>query len=108
MASIQDHSNFKIKIKPEYTNWWSFYFEFFFKENPIFNPEIIREKGIKADEWENSPLLPVLEKAIESKTDGETFEWSAWEDELGIEIKAVMKNLDRGEDGGFQFTVFIS
>ena len=108
MVIIQDHSNFKIVVKPEYTNWWSFYFEFFFKDKPVFNPEILREEGIKADEWENSPLLPVLEKAIESKVDGETFRWSAWEDELEIEIKAVMKNLDKGQDGAFDFTVFVS
>jgi len=108
MATIQDHSNFKIVIKPEYSNWWSFYLEFYFKDKPVFNPEILREEGIKADEWENNALLPVFEKAVESKTDGETFGWGAWEEEAEIEIEAVMKNLDKGMDGAFNFTAFVS
>lgn len=108
MATIQDHSNIKIVIKPEITNWWSFYLEFYFKDKPVFNPEILREEGIKADEYESYALLPVLEKAIKSTTDGETFAWGAWEEEVEIEIEAVMKNLDKGIDGAFNFTVFVS
>lgn len=108
MAIIKDHSNFKVVVKPEYTNWWSFYFEFFFKDKPVFNPEILWEEGIKADEEGYSPLLPVLEKAVKSKKDGEVFRWGAWEEEVEIEIKAVMKNLDKGMDGAFNFTVFVS
>lgn len=108
MATIQDHSNFKIKVRPEYANWWSFYFEFFYKDKPVFNPEIMIGGVFKADEYNSWPLSPVFEKAIESKTDGETFWWGAWEEELEIEIKAVMKNLDKGMDGAFDFTVFIA
>ena len=51
MATIQDHSNFKIVVKSEYTkNWWSFYFEFFLKDKPVFNPEILREEVGKLED----------------------------------------------------------
>ncbi len=49
----------------------------------------------------------MLEKAIECKVDEEIFYWEAWETEVVIEIKAFMKNLDKGTDGGFELTIFV-
>jgi len=108
MVSIQDHSNCRIRVTPEFTNWWTFHFEFFYGDKAIFNPEITDGNVLSADEHEGSPLLPVLEAAVESVTDGEIFAWSAWEEEVTMEIEVVMKNIDKGMDGGFHFTVFAS
>ncbi len=54
--------------------------------------------GIEAEE---------VEKAIESKIDGEIFGWSAWETEVEVEMKVTIKNFDKGTDGGFDFVVFV-
>jgi len=114
MAILQDHSNFKITVIPEFTNWWSFYFDFTYYDKSVFNEEILGNKNIskngvfKADEDSNHPLLPVLEKAMKSITDEETFYWGAWEDELEIEIKTINKNPNPEINSVFDFTVFVA
>lgn len=107
MAAIQDDSKFKIKVTPEYTNWWTFKFEFFYEDKPLFNPEISRAgAGIfEADEYDSWPFLPILEKAIEGKTGGENYGWGAWEDEVEVDITAPNPfNLG----GYFDFTVSVA
>lgn len=106
MATIQDHSNFKIKVRSIFENWWSFHFEFFYRDKPVFNSEIIKEDVFKADEYESGSLLSFLEKAIKSEVNGEKIRWGAWEEELAIEINYIRKNLNM--DGGFDFIVFLS
>lgn len=106
MIIIQDHSNFKIKLKPTFENWWSFHFEFFYRDKPVFNSEIMKDGVFKADEYESGSLLSFLEKAIKSEVDGEKFKWGAWEEELVIEINYIRKSLSM--DGGFDFIVFVS
>ena len=107
MATIQDYSEFKIKITPEYSNWWSFSFEFFYKDRPLFNPEIIKSGEVKAEEIDICPLLPVLEKAIGCRTPEEIFAWGEWEDEAAIIVEYKKYN-KLAEDGFFIFRAFIS
>lgn len=104
MATILD-DKFKIIVTPKYTNWWTFSFEFFYQDQPIFNPAIIRSKTFDADEWQSVRLLPMLMQAVECKTDDMSFYWGAWEDEVEVEIKSYMKNLSKDYDGGFDFKV---
>lgn len=106
MAIISD-DKFKIKVIPRYTNWWTFDFEFFYNDKPIFNPEITKNGIFEGDEYENLEFLHVIEKAAKSKIDGEIFGWSAWETEVEVEIKAIIKNFDEGMDGSFDFVVFV-
>jgi hypothetical protein len=108
MAVIQDDEGFKIKITPEYTNWWSYHIEFFYKDKPLFNPEIFKiGEDIKADEYSSWALLPMLEKAIECKTPNEKFGWGEWEEEAEITIEYKKFN-SLAEDGFFIFEAFVS
>lgn len=108
MATIQDDQGFKIKLTPEYTNWWSYRIEFFYKDKPLFNPEITEEaRKTRADEYSGWPLLPVLEKAIECKTIDQKFMWGEWEDEASITIEYKKFN-KLAEDGFFVFEAFLS
>lgn len=108
MAILENHSQFLIKITPRYANWWSFDFEFIYRDKPVFNPEITRGSVFSADEYESWKLLPVFEEAINCRIDEKDFFWSAWEDEVVVHIKSFMKNLDKDLDGGFEFTVFVA
>ena len=108
MATIQDYEGFEIKITPEYTNWWSYHIEFFYKDKPLFNPEIFKTGGdIKADEYSSWALLPMLEKAVESTTPGEKFKWNEWEDEATV-IVEYRKINKQDADGLFIFEAFVS
>src|SRR3989344_2637411 len=108
MASIQDYEGFEIKITPEYTNWWSYHIEFFYKGKPLFNPEIFKTgEDIKADEYSSWALLPMLEKAIECNTPDEKFGWGEWEDEASIVVQYKKMN-KMADDGFFIFETFVS
>lgn len=106
MATIQDYSEFKIKITPRYTNWWSFRIEFFFKDKPLFNPEIIRQ-DFYADEYSRDPLLQKIEEALNCDTPEKKFFWGEWEEEAAITIEYQKYN-SMAEDGFFVFSAFVS
>lgn len=52
-------------------------------------------------------LIKFLEKITKCNEDEKEFTWTAWEDEIIIEIKSFMKNIDKGMDGAFNFTILI-
>ena len=106
MATIQDYGGFKIKVTPEYSNWWSYRIEFFFNDKPLFNPEIAKTDA-RADEYSSWALLPILEKAIECSTPDEKFSWGEWEDEAAISIEYKKLN-KQAADGFFVFEAFVS
>lgn len=107
MAEIQDLSDFKIKITPEYSNWWSYRIDFFFKDKPLFNPDVFKNGEAKADEYSSWALLPILEKALECTTPGEILAWGEWEDEAAITITYQKPN-SLAEDGFFIFSASVS
>lgn len=107
MAEIQDNQGFKIRITPEYTNWWSYYIEFFYKDKPLFNSEIMRGAKAKADEYQAWALLPMLEKAVECHTPDQVFGWGEWEDEAAI-VVGYKKWNPLADDGFFVIEAFIS
>lgn len=108
MASIQDYEGFEIKITPEYSNWWSYHIEFFYKGKPLFNPEIFKTgENIKADEYSRWELLPMLKKATECKIPEERFGWGEWEDEASISVQYQKIN-QQADDGFFIFSAFVS
>jgi len=108
MSIIKGFSNFKIKITPRYSNWWSFDLEFLYKEKPVINPEILRSSVFSSDEYKEGSFLSFLEQIIECKEDNQYLSWNSWEDEVDIQVYSHMKNFDKGTDGGFDFSFFIS
>ncbi len=93
MATLRDDKR-KVIVKPEYSNWWSFYFNFSYNEKPLLNPDILRDQLIKADQYDEGdlPLLNILRDALDSfasNDSGKIFSWGAWEDEVEVHVKPV-------------------
>jgi hypothetical protein len=109
MAKIIDEQ-FSLEIKPEVNvnGWIEYTFNFLWKGKPIYNPEIMRDKPIKGDEIMRESLVSLFEEAVQCKEDGKIFSWYSDEPDIELRVKTLMKNLDKGLDGGFDVEVFFN
>jgi len=109
MAKIIDEQ-FTLEIKPavNVNGWIEYTFNFLWKNKPIFNPEIMRNKPIRGDEVMRESLVSLFKEATQCKEDGKVFFWGSDEPDIELSIRAFMKNLDKGIDGGFDIEVFFN
>lgn len=107
--AIIDKDPYKVTITPRKSEngWWEYTFSFYYQDKPLFNPEITRGNEFVADEYPDWSLLELLENLSKCTEDEKEFGWSAWEEEIMIEVETFMKNIDQGRDGGFNLTIFI-
>jgi len=107
MATLADEDKkFGVRINPRYINWWTYRFEFLYEGKPIFNREIFRGDFFEADEYESSPLLPVLNDVANCTERGRKFSWDAWETEVDIDAEVRIYD-EKGLEPDVEITFFI-
>lgn len=106
MATISDE-RFMIRVVPSWCNWWTYRFEFFFNDIPVFNPLLTKDGVFEADEYDQGWFLHVLEKALSNEIDEKGIGWEAWDTEMGFDLIPYVRRSSLGDFELFDFRIAI-
>lgn len=109
MAKIFEEQ-FSLEITPvvNINGWFEYYFNFWWQNKPIFNPEIMRDIPIRGDEIMRESLVSLFEEAVKCQEDGKIFSWYSDNPDIELKIKVLIKDISPELNGGFDLEVFFN